>query len=409
MSTAAPALANSPATYGGVAKTFHWLTALLILTALPLGVIANNWPYDTSAQLATKAMLFSIHKTVGVSAFFVALLRILWALSQPKPALLHPDRRLEAFAAETVHWLLYVSLVIVPLSGWLHHAATTGFAPIWWPFGQSLPFVPKNDAVAGFFAAWHWLFTKVLIAAVALHIAGAVKHHVIDRDATLARMLPGRRVETAPAAEAESRAPVWAAAGLWAVMIAAGSALGLSGGPAEGVQTQLDAAPSDWAVQEGTLAITVTQMGSQVEGSFADWTAAIAFDPDAPGAVKGDVEVQIAITSLTLGSITSEAMKPEFFAAEEYPTASFAADIRDAEGENAYLADGTLTLKGTEQPVTLPFTLQLDGDTARMEGSVTLDRRDFGIGTENYDDESSVAFDVQVNVALTATREGQDG
>jgi len=408
MSTATPAFANSPATYGGVAKTFHWLTALLILTTLPLGVIANNWPYDTSAQLATKGLLFSIHKTVGVSAFFVALLRILWALSQPKPALLHPDRRLEAFAAETVHWLLYVSLVIVPLSGWLHHAATTGFAPIWWPFGQSLPFVPKNDAVAGFFAAWHWLFTKVLIAAVGLHVAGALKHHVIDRDATLARMLPGRRVETAPATEAESRAPVWTAAGLWAVMIAAGSALGLSGEPAEGVQTQLDAAPSDWAVQEGTLAITVTQMGSQVEGSFADWTAAIAFDPDAPGAVKGDVEVQIAITSLTLGSITSEAMKPEFFAAEEYPTASFAADIRDAEGENAYLADGTLTLKGTEQPVTLPFTLQLDGDTARMEGSVTLDRRDFGIGTENYDDESSVAFDVQVNVALTATREGQD-
>ncbi|MBT8474330.1 MAG: cytochrome b/b6 domain-containing protein, partial [Alphaproteobacteria bacterium] len=136
-------LGNTATRYGGVAKTFHWLTALLILTALPLGVIANGAPFETDAEIARKIWLFSLHKTVGVTAFFVALARIAWALTQPKPAALHPDRRFETRLAETVHWLLYASLVLVPLSGWLHHAAATGFAPIWWPFGQTLPFVPQ--------------------------------------------------------------------------------------------------------------------------------------------------------------------------------------------------------------------------------------------------------------------------
>lgn len=404
MSTATPKIGNSPQSYGAVSKTLHWLTALLILTAIPLGVIANDLGYDTSQKLAIKAWLFSLHKTVGVSVFFVALLRILWATTQPKPALLHPDRRLESFAAETVHWALYASLVIVPLSGWMHHAATSGFAPIWWPFGQTLPFVPVNDGVAHFFGAWHWLFTKVLIGALVLHIAGALKHHVIDRDATLARMLPGVTLAGDPTA-VHPRAPMKAAIGLWVLLIAAGSVLGLtSGGEEQAAVPQLQAEPTGWAVQDGRLGITAVQLGSEVEGQFEEWNAAINFDPDLPGDVKGDVTVQIAIPSLKLGSVTSDALKPEFFAAEEFPTATFTADITEAEGENSYLADGVLSLKGVEQPLALPFTLVIDGDTAQMEAQTVIDRRDFGIGTASYNDESTVAYDSNVTVTLTAVR-----
>jgi cytochrome b561/polyisoprenoid-binding protein YceI len=404
MSTADTTLGNTPQSYGAVAKTFHWLTALLILTAIPLGLIANNWGYDTSAQLATKGWLFSLHKTIGLAAFFVAILRIGWAFVQPKPALLHPDRRIESWGAETAHWMLYASMIIVPLSGWLHHAATSGFAPVWWPFGQSLPFVPVNDGVAHFFAAWHWLFTKVLAATILLHIAGALKHHLIDKDATLARMLPGVTRAGTETGE-HSKAPFRTAAGLWVVLIVAGSALGLSSDAAQGPAVpQLQAEPSGWAVQDGQLGITAVQLGSDVQGQFAEWSAAINFDADAPGAVKGDVTVEIAIASLTLGSVTSEALKPEFFAAEEHPTARFTADIVESEGENAYTADGTLTLKGTEMPLSLPFTLMIDGDTAQMQGQTVIDRRDFGIGTASYNDEATVAYDVTVAVALTAVR-----
>lgn len=127
---------NSFSSYGSVAKTFHWLTALLIFTALPLGWIADNLAHavlhastaPSEAEIARAARLFSLHKTVGVTVFFVALARIMWAFTQTKPGLLNADNKPEAFAAETVHWLLYGSLVLVPLTGWVHHAATEGFA-----------------------------------------------------------------------------------------------------------------------------------------------------------------------------------------------------------------------------------------------------------------------------------------
>jgi polyisoprenoid-binding protein YceI len=93
---------------------------------------------------------------------------------------------------------------------------------------------------------------------------------------------------------------------------------------------------------------------------------------------------------------------PEFFDVAAHPTAVFAAAIR-REGEG-YLAEGTLTLRGVEKPLTLPFTLALEGESARMEGRVSLDRRDFGIGAA-YPDEGSVGFAVEVAVSLTALRQ----
>lgn len=196
-------LPNTQMHYGSVAKFFHWLTALLIVTLIPLGIYANGLPYETSEELTRKAWFFSLHKTMGVTVFFVALARIIWAVSQPKPALLHADRKIESLAAETVHWLLYGSLMLVPLSGWIHHAATTGFAPIWWPFGQDLPLVPISDSVAAATAGLHIVFERVLVFSIFLHVAGALKHHLIDRDATLRRMLPGK--PELPVSESEHR------------------------------------------------------------------------------------------------------------------------------------------------------------------------------------------------------------
>ena len=119
------ALGNTTTSYGTVTKTFHWLTALGIFLALPLGYFANDLAHaienpeiaTTDAQVARAALLFSLHKTIGLTVFFVALARILWALTQTKPGLLNGDTVLESRLAEVVHWLLYGSLVAVPLSG----------------------------------------------------------------------------------------------------------------------------------------------------------------------------------------------------------------------------------------------------------------------------------------------------
>lgn len=397
---------NTPNSYGLIARSFHWLTALVILSAIPLGIVANDMA-ATPDSITTKMQLFSLHKTLGIVAFGLGVARILWALTQPRPVNLHPDRRLEQFAAHLVHWLLYLSLAIVPLSGWIHHAAVEGFAPILWPFGQDLPFVPKSEAVASVAGSVHWVFTKVLIASILLHVAGALKHHLIDRDDTLRRMTRGVKAPADPKPHRSSFAPL----ALALMVYGAGVGVALSLAPtAEPAAAVAEAAPSDtaatggnWQVSAGSLGFTVQQMGAPVEGSFARWNATITHDDTIGEGQTGSVVVEIDLASLMLGSVTDQAKGPEFFDVAKHPTATFTANL--FAGADGQTAEGTLRLRGVEKPVTLPFDLTISGDTAEMTGSLTLDRRDFGIGA-GYADEETVGYSVTVTVALTAKRSG---
>ncbi|MAN99475.1 cytochrome b/b6 domain-containing protein [uncultured Roseovarius sp.] len=397
---------NSATSYGSVAKSFHWLTALLILSNLPLGWYATEvaeavTTSPTELLIARATFLFSLHKTLGVAIFFVALARILWALSQPKPGLLNGDRGIEAWAAETAHWLLYGSLVLVPLSGWVHHAATSGFAPIWWPLGQSLPLVPKSETLSELASTLHFVFVLVLVATIAAHVGGALKHHLLDGDATLRRMLPGR-IDAIPTARQPNHVlPILAAAVVWLATLGGAAALGWFGSAEDG-PTTLAAVESDWQVESGQLQVTVQQLGSAVTGSFGEWTAEIAYSETLDENGKhGDVTVTISIASLSLGSVTQQAMGADFFNAAEFPTAVFAADLMGT--EDGPVARGTLTIRDQSVPVEMPFELTITGDSATANGALALDRRNFNIGN-GVKDEKSLGFGVDVNFDLTAAR-----
>jgi cytochrome b561/polyisoprenoid-binding protein YceI len=406
-------VSNTPQSYGSFARILHWLTALLILTAIPLGLYANALPYDTSEALSAKARVFSLHKTLGIAAFAVALLRIIWALTQPRPTPLHPERRLETVLAETVHWTLYISMLAVPLSGWVHHAATSGFAPILWPFGDDLPFVQKSEGLASTAAALHWLFTKLLAASILLHVAGALKHALIDRDDTLARMIRGQPAsetasETAGKPARKPARHTLAPLGIALCIYLAGSGAALTlatPAPPPAATTESAAMPTgpndlsaNWEVTDGDVQFSVRQLGAEVTGHFAQWSADIAFDPAA--AAGNRVSVGIDMTSLTLGSVTEQAKGAEFLDVASHPIARFDADIRP-DGDN-WLAEGTLTIRGMSRPLSLPFTLDLSDEQARMRGATILDRRDFGIGAA-YGDEATVGYAVTLSVALNAT------
>lgn len=408
-------LTNSRTAYGFVTKTFHWLIALFIIANLPLGLIANEMAtaikdpgiQTDDAYISNTALLFSLHKTIGIAIFFTALFRIAWAVSQPKPALLNGDKPMEAYAAETVHWLLYGSLVIVPFSGWIHHAAVSGYAPIWWPLGQNLPFVPKDQGVADIFAGLHHLSKNVLIAALLLHIGGALKHHVIDKDATLRRMLPGKLSAEPTKAQPRHALPFAAALIIWALVLGGGTVQALnveepvtetSAVQETNVAPEAKDAPAtenSWTVTDGSLGITIRQMGSDTEGTFSNWNADIVYDPQS---ATGSVDVTVTIASLTLGSVTEQAMGPDYFDRSTHPQAKFSAEITQA--DDSHLANGTLTIKGNSTPVKLPFTLTIDGDTARAQGSLTVDRRNFGIGAQSED---NVGASVDISFELTAT------
>ena len=389
---------NTATRYGVVARGFHWIIAVLVLVDLALGVIGDQIPRnaDTVDWLKT---LYSTHKTIGVTVLALAVLRVIWALTQTRPVPLHPDRRAETLAAETAHWLLYGAIFILPLSGWVMHSAEVGFAPIWWPFGQNLPFVPKSEAVAETAATVHWAASVVLGLTVFAHIGGAMKHTLLDRDGTLARMLFGKPAGKADAGHHAKALTFATTIAIWAVVIGGALAVLAPETQAEaGVQTPLDTA-SGWVVQDGTLAITVTQSGAAVTGGFANWQAAIEYDPETG---MGQATAMIDTTSLTLGSVTTQAKGAEFFNTAEFTESRFEGVITRTEAA-AHVATGTLLLVGQEVPVTLIFDLEITDGIATMQGSATLDRRDFGMGA-GYGDESTVGFGVDVAISLTAQR-----
>jgi cytochrome b561/polyisoprenoid-binding protein YceI len=401
-------LTNSSNRYGSLSRLLHWSMAIAILAMFPLGKIAHDAPFDTAEQLARKAQLFSAHKTLGVVVLGLAVVRIGWTLSQVHPQPLHPARRLETLAASVVHLLLYVSLVAVPLTGWVHHAASQGFAPIW-GIGQSLPFVPKDLGLSETAGALHGVFVKLLGVSLLLHIAGALKHHVIDRDDTLRRMTRG--IAALPQKAGHPASSPWVAKGIAVAIWSAALAVTLSQAPAPtpsskiplgGVQPPAPAAAQgNWVVRDGSLGLSVQQFGQTVSGEFAQWHAQITFE-DSPGdGIKGAVEVRVDTRSLRLGSVTEQAKGADYLAVSQFPQAVFVADIH-ALGDR-YEAQGTLRLRDVEVPVSLPFVLTLSGDTAKMQGNVTLDRRLFGIG-DAMTDEGQLGFEVVVPVALTAQR-----
>ncbi|SIR10960.1 Cytochrome b561 [Paracoccus thiocyanatus] len=395
---------NTARAYGRVARFFHWTVAVLILAAIIIGLYAGRLPEGTEAQLRAIFTAYSVHKTVGMVALVLAVLRILWTLTQPRPRPLHPGRRLETLAAEAVHWALWIGMLVMPLSGWLlHSAAPGGFSDILWPFGQRLPLVPEDAALSERFAAFHDLGWWVLAGLAALHVLGALKHAVIDRDGTMIRMAgdPERAPEPPPAPRPGILPHVLAAlAGLaiW-LGVALVPAARPTPQPAAGPAAQ---AGSGWTVERGALDIEVSQAGNAVLGEFGQWQADIDYDPQSR---SGRVTVKVDIASLTLGAVGDTAKGPDFLDAAAHPTARFEAEILPPQAEGQpHMAQGLLTIAGQTVEAALPFDLSVAGDLAEARGRMQVDRRDFGIGA-GYADESTVGFAVGIGFELSAKRQ----
>ncbi|MFC3229532.1 cytochrome b/b6 domain-containing protein [Marinibaculum pumilum] len=415
---------NTRDTYGRVAQCLHWLTAALILTLLALGLWMEDLPRETAAEVDRVVFYYGLHKVIGIATLAVVLVRIGWAIANPHPGLLNAGRRLEAFAASAIHWVLYGAILLMPVSGWLYHASHAGSAPILWPpgldLGQGLPLVPKSHELSRFFGELHAALAWVIIAAIVLHVGGALKHAVIDRDETLRRMLPfARPPQAEPPAAQPRRLPPLAAAGLLFVVIlafagwsasstapqdAGGAQLAAADGTAADGNAADGAPAGNWIVdpQASSLSILVQLMGSSVGGAFGSWEADIRFDPDdLPGS---RVVVTIDTASLTLGDVSEQATGPAYLDSAGHPTARFEATTFRRLAEGRYEAVGDLTLRGVTAPVTLPFDLAIDGDTARMNGRTRLDRLTFAVGAEAMPDDDTLGFPVDIVVEVTATR-----
>jgi len=170
--------------YTAIAVSLHWLMALMILCAFALGL------YMADLQLSpTKLKLFSWHKWLGVSIFLVAIARLLWRLTHPAPGLPDTTPGWQRTAAALTHWVIYLLLFMIPISGWLMSSAS-GFQVVYFGVLPLPDLVHKDKALAEQLKLLHETLNYTLMALLVLHVAAALKHHLLDRDEVLQRMVP---------------------------------------------------------------------------------------------------------------------------------------------------------------------------------------------------------------------------
>jgi cytochrome b561 len=182
--------ANAGSRYTPLAIALHWLLALAILSLFAVGLFMADLPVSP-----LRLKLYNWHKWAGVTVLALSVLRLLWRVTHQPPrlprAITQAMPRWQTRVYHVTHYLMYTLFFAVPLIGWAYSSAA-GFPIVL--FGQiPLPdLLSPNKGLAELIKPWHELSAFALVGLAVLHMAAALKHHFLDRDGLLARMLPGR-------------------------------------------------------------------------------------------------------------------------------------------------------------------------------------------------------------------------
>lgn len=362
---------NTAEKYGAVAMTLHWLIALAVFGLMVAGSVMEDIP-----DKILRFQVFSLHKAFGITVLALMIARLVWKLlnfSLPRPDASH--KPWEHKLAAAVQWAFYALLIAMPLSGWLMTSAANSTVSVFGLFTAPAIWAPDPD-MRRFFGGIHGLTANLIWLALALHIAGALKHAIIDRDGTLRRMLPVVILITL--------IPFAARAG--------------------------DNAPTAWKLDHARSALyfSATQEGGTFTGRFKLFNARISLDPDHPE--TGSAEIIIDLSSVDTGNGERDATlkEPGWFDLGTTVTATYTADsFERGAGTDDYIAHGSLTLRGLTRKLDLPFRLQIEDKdgvrTARAVGHTGIKRLDFEVGGGRWADTSMVGNEVEIGIDLTAT------
>jgi cytochrome b561 len=162
--------------YHIVSRVIHWLMALIILFLLGLGIYMTDF---LSKEAPNRMEIYNLHKSLGVMVLILVFVRIINRFANKPPALPDSLPKFEKIAAHLAHIALYLLMILVPLSGYLM-SNSFGY-PVNF-FSIQLPFlVQQNFELGNLFHNAHWILAYSLIAILALHILGVIKHRFFDK------------------------------------------------------------------------------------------------------------------------------------------------------------------------------------------------------------------------------------
>ena len=188
MTTSATPTVTAPRRYTRTAMLLHWVLGFALIGLFGVGIYMTGLPFSPQ-----RLKLYNWHKWAGVTILVLSALRLLWRATHRPPAL--PPAMANAMpgwqklAHHGTHGLLYALFFAVPLIGWAYSSAA-GFPIVFLGLWQLPDFVPVSKELAEAIKPWHQITAFAMAGLVLLHVAAALKHHLIDRDGLLARMRP---------------------------------------------------------------------------------------------------------------------------------------------------------------------------------------------------------------------------
>jgi len=170
--------------WGRVSRAFHWSLGVAIIAMLVYG-----WWMNNVAPRPDRLFYRSIHADIGYVVLLLMVMRLIWRLVNPVPALPQTTPRWQKLAARVSHGALYGVTIVVALLGWAHSGAHSPDYADWFGLFRVPQFTSTDKAAAAFYEDWHITTAYVLVGLLAVHIAAAVYHHFINRDDVTARMI----------------------------------------------------------------------------------------------------------------------------------------------------------------------------------------------------------------------------
>ena len=184
MASAADPLGQSAMRYSRTAMWLHWIIAALVATNLYLGFFHEDVSRDTRAT-----MMF-YHKAIGATVLALSLARLLWRLGHRPPPFDVVLRPWEALLARITHWLFYVLMIALPLSGWMLSSSSNRGIDYFGLFDVAPLPVSREDGAHDLFEEIHETLGLLMVGLILLHVGGALKHHLEGHRHLIGRMGP---------------------------------------------------------------------------------------------------------------------------------------------------------------------------------------------------------------------------
>ena len=357
-------LRNSHEKYGAIAKCFHWVMALAILAMLVIGFKMTDLPISPD-----KFRIYGIHKSIGALILITAFLRLFWRFINIVPELPADMPTWQKLGAHGSHVALYIVMFVMPLSGWLMSSAA-GFPVSVFGWFLLPNLIAPDSGLRPIFGFAHEVLAFVIIGLVSLHILAALKHHFIDKDNILRRMLPF-------------------------------VLLPLLVQPLHAAET----GPREWYVigDKSSLEFTATQNDALIKGKLNMFHTGINFSPEY--LEKSTILVQMSVKDIHIDYQPAQQaiQSPDWLDGMQFPTMYFrSTHITHSDGKN-YVAEGELSIRNITLPIILHFTLEEYADNhAHAKGEATISRTAYGIGrgewkaTDIIKDEVAIQLDLYV-------------